>query len=91
MTYAGRKRSPTVYGHHHTGKQSLDINLLKAERHYAVPVDGHGLLLCADYTAPEWVTYKAHPILCWLPSKLAEWNADNLSAELLIPVKQEAM
>jgi hypothetical protein len=33
---------PTVYGHHHTGKQSLDINFLKAERHSAVPVDGHG-------------------------------------------------
>jgi hypothetical protein len=92
LTYAGRKRSPTVYGHHHTGKQSLDINLLKAERHSAVPVDGHGLLLCADAAAPEWVTYQyrtAHPILRWLPSKLAEWIADNLSAELRIPAMKE--
>ena len=90
LTYAGRKRSPTVYGHHHTGKQSLDINLLKAERHSAVPVDGHGLLLCADDAAPEWVTYKyckAHPIrvLRRLPSKLAEL-IDNLSTELQIAV-----
>lgn len=93
LTYAGRKRSPEVYGHHHMGKESLDINLLKAERHAAVPVDGQGLLLCDDDAAPEWVTYKfrtAHPILRWLPSKLAEWIADNLSAELRIPAKKEA-
>ena len=25
LTYAGTKRSPTVYGPHHTGKESLDI------------------------------------------------------------------
>ncbi len=62
MTHAGRKRSPEVYGHHHTGKESLDINFLKAE----------------------------HPILCLLPTKLAEWIADNLSAELRIAAKKEA-
>ena len=44
LTYAGKRCSPTVYGHHHTGKVSLDVNLLKAERHSAVPLPYHGLL-----------------------------------------------
>ena len=41
--------------------------------------------------ALEWVTYqyhKTHPVLCWLPSKLAEWLAENMQAELAIPAKQ---
>ena len=61
LTYAMRWLSPTVYGHHHTGKESLDINLLKGERHSAVP------LACDDDAAPEWVTYNystSHSILC---------------------------
>ena len=29
----------------------------------------------------------AHPILRWLPSKLAEWLAENLAEELAIPAK----
>ena len=40
--------------------------------------------------AEEWVEYKyrkAHPILRWLPSKLAEWIGDNYSMELRIPPK----
>ena len=37
LTYAGKKRSPTVYGPHHMGKESLDINLLKAEGYSAAP------------------------------------------------------
>ena len=74
-------RSPTVYGPHHTGKESLDINLLNAERHSAVP------LACDDDVAPEWVTYNyctCHSILRWLPWKLAEWNGDNMRPELQI-------
>ena len=46
LTYAGRMRTPTVYGPHHTGKESLDINLLKVERHSAAP------LACDDDAAP---------------------------------------
>ena len=58
LRYAGRRRSRTVYGHHHKGKESLDINLLKAERHAAVPLPDHGLLQCDNDTSPEWVIYK---------------------------------
>ena len=45
------------------------------------------------WPAPEWVTYqyrKAHPILRWLPTKLAEWLAENMQSELQIPPKQGA-
>ena len=41
----------------------------------------------------EWVTYpyrEAHPILRWLPSKLAEWIGDNYGAALGIPPKHHA-
>ena len=31
----------------------------------------------------------AHPVLRWLPTKLAEWIGANLSEELLIPDKNE--
>ncbi len=49
------------------------------------------LLVSDDADSPEWVTYqysKAHPVLCCLPSKLAEWLAENMQAELAIPAKQ---
>ena len=44
--------------------------------------------LCNDEQDELWVTYKysiAHPILRWLPSKLAQFIADNYAAELDIP------
>jgi len=43
------------------------------------------------YSQAEWVTYPysiAHPILQWLPSKLAEWIAENHGQELAIPAKR---
>ena len=41
----------------------------------------------------EWVNYAyraAHPILRWLPSKLAEWIGDNYRAALGIPQRNDA-
>ena len=41
--------------------------------------------------AKEYVTYPyrtAHPVLRWLPTKLAEWIGSNLGEELKIPEKQ---
>jgi len=40
----------------------------------------------------HWVEYsyrKAHPILLWLPSKLAEYIGDNYAQELGIPTKAD--
>ena len=90
-TWAGRSQSSKT--HEYKGKHVLDIHLLKAERHEAVPVAGPQLLVCDNAAAPEWVTYQyrtAHPILRWLPTKLAEWLAENMSAELVIPAKTAA-
>ena len=91
MTYEATLGSSI--GHQYKGKHVLDIHLLKAERHEAVQLQGHHdvLLYSDDADAAEWVTYqyrKAHPILRWLPSKLAEWLAENMQAELAIPAKQ---
>ncbi len=95
LTYAGRRRSTVE--HHHRGRQVLDIHLLKAELQEALALDSHGLpMVCVDDAtgaAPEWVTYEfstAHPILRWLPSKLAEWLAEIMLDELAIPAKQGA-
>ena len=85
-TYAGRCNSIT--DNHYCGKECLDIHLLKAAAHEANP--SLGLVPCADDARPEWVTYRyrtSHPILRWLPSKLAEWLAENLAEELAIPAK----
>ena len=91
MTYAGKHQSFTQ--HHYTGKHVLDIHLLKAERHEAAAIPGQEPLVCENAAAPEWVTYQyrtSHPILRWLPSKLAQWLAENLQVELGIPSKQGA-
>ena len=93
LTHAGRRHSPTVYGHHHTAKESLDINLLKADRNSAVPLPNHGLLQCGNDTTQELVTYKyctSHFILPWLPQKLAERIGDNMCSELQIPCMTSA-
>ena len=94
LTYAGRKRSTTE--HHYRGKEVLNIHLLKAERLAAlplelpaslrVPVSGPpGMLDADDSATPEWVTYAfrtVHPILRWLPSKLAVWLAETCGKNL---------
>ncbi len=46
-----------------------------------------------DAATPKCVTYvflTAHSILRWLPSKLAEWLAENMLEELVIPAKEGA-
>ena len=78
-------------GNHFHGKECLDIHLLKAAAHEALAHPEQGLVPCADGPQrPEWVTYPyrtAHPITRWLPSKLAEWIAENHGQDLSIPVK----
>jgi hypothetical protein len=48
-------------------------------------------LLVGD--ALEWISYQyrtVHPILCWLPTKLAEWISDNHWDVLGIPARRNA-
>ena len=87
-TYAGTVNS-TAY-HHFTGKECLDVHLLKPARLDVPP--GQPNVVCADdmQPAPSWLEYpyrKSHPILRWLPSKLAAWISNNHGLELGIPPK----
>ena len=71
------------------GRQDIDINLFKPARfrpdpEWAVPpADRDGVVHDEDLDPePEWMAYefrKAHPVLRWLPTKLAEWIGANLS------------
>ncbi len=76
-----------------TGCVHLDINLLKPSRiefaENPAPTlclpDGH-------HSPPKWLEYvyrTAHPVLCWLPTKLAEWIGENLQEELGFPDKAD--
>jgi hypothetical protein len=52
----------------------------------ALPLDSNILQVLLSYRVadPEWVIYqyhKAHPILRWLPSKLAEYLAKTMAAD----------
>ena len=94
-TYAGMVRSAAY--HHFTGKECLDVHLLKPSRLDVIP--GQPDVVCAD-DAPEgpaqaaaWLEYpfrKSHPILRWLPTKLAAWIGENFGQELGIPPKSDA-
>jgi hypothetical protein len=72
----------------------LDINLLKPSRlefpdqehtpKLALPV-GH-----SSCSSPDWLEYiyrTSHPVLRWLPTKLAEWIGENLQEALGFPDK----
>jgi hypothetical protein len=67
----------------------LDIHLLKPARAWAQLATDFALgceqVLAGDDGRGEWTTYKyrtAHPILRWLPTKLAEWIGDNYGPDL---------
>ena len=71
----------------------LDINLLKPSRiefvqdpspSLSLP-DGHRTTKTATWL--EYVT--AHPVLRWLPTKLAEWIGENLQDALGFPDKAD--
>ena len=47
-----------------------------------------------DDVISDYITYAystAHPVLRWLPTKLAEWIGSNLGDELGIPQKQGSL
>ena len=76
-----------------SGCVHLDINLLKPSRVEFLQ-DPTPLLSVPDRDAssPKWLEYvyrTAHPVLCWLPTKLAEWIGENLQEELGFPDKAD--
>jgi hypothetical protein len=73
----------------------LDVHLLKPFRLDVIP--GQPDVVCVDDAlqgpAQAWLKYpfrKSHPILRWLPSKLAAWIGENFGPELSIPPKRDA-
>ena len=69
-----------------TGCVRLDINLLKPSRLEFAQDPSPSLSLPDGHLAtPTWLEYvyrTAHPVLRWLPTKLAEWIGENLQDEM---------
>ena len=83
------------------GRQDINIHLLKPARflpdpEYVVPPSLQDNVVQDDAPVPghDYITYAyrtAHPVLRWLPTKLAEWIGSNLGDELGIPQKQGSL
>lgn len=92
----GRRSRRKHSFHRFEGKECLDIHLLKPARAWAEfatdIAPGCEQVLAGD-EGGEWISYQyrtAHPILRWLPTKLAEWIGDNYGPELGIAPKKNA-
>jgi hypothetical protein len=75
-----------------TGYLCLDINLLKPSRIEFVQDPAPPLTVPEGFSSPQWLEYTyrtAHPVLRWLPTKLAEWIGENLQEELGFPDKAD--
>ena len=84
--------------HNLSGSVKLDLDLLKPWRVSAAPAASY------DHASPAvqhtsqphpkqvWLEYayrKHHPVLQWLPTKLAEWIANNMQDKLGFPDKAD--
>jgi hypothetical protein len=71
----------------------LDINLLKSSRIEFRQESGSQLTVPDQQAAfVNWLEYvyrKAHPVLRWLPTKLAEWIGENMQDEFGFPDKAD--
>ena len=85
--------------HNLSGSVKLDLDLLKPWRVLAAPAasDDHASPAVKHLSQPHpmqvWLEYayrKHHPVLQWLPTKLAEWIANNMQDELGFPDKADA-
>ena len=83
------------------GKQDINIHLLKPARFlpdpkFVIPPSLSNNVVQNEDLAPgqAYVAYAyrtAHPVLRWLPTKLAEWIGSNLCEELGIPPKRGSL
>jgi hypothetical protein len=91
ISYAGKVKSAEY--HHFTGRECLDVHLLKPARVDVLP--GQPDVVCADdmqQGPAAWLEYlfrKSHQIIRWLPSKLVAWIGENFGQELHIPPKRD--
>ncbi len=86
-TYAGLHNSWAY--HHFTGKERLDVHLLKPSCLEVVQEQLQEDMCNSDIAdQARWIKCKychSHPIISWLPTKLAAWIGDNYGQELGIP------
>ena len=84
--------------HNLSGSVKLDLDLLKPWRVLAAPAasDDHASPAVKHLSQPHpmqvWLEYayrKHHPVLQWLPTKLAEWIANNMQDKLGFPDKAD--
>ncbi len=86
---------------HKRGKEDINIHFLKPARFavdsiYAIPpcmsssmVHNESLDLGEEYLTYAYRT--KHPVLLWLPTKLAEWIGSNFCSMLNLPPKQDVL
>ena len=74
-----------------TGAVRLDLELLKPLRVPAVATDSDRIerLAPPDRVWLEYAYRKHHPVLQYLPTKLAEWIGENMQEELGFPDKKD--
>ncbi len=70
----------------------LDRNLLKPSKIEFIQEPTPTLTLPDGTSPPKWLEYiyrSTHSVLCWLPTKLAEWIGENMQEELGFPDKAD--
>ncbi len=70
----------------HNSAPCLDIMLLK-QQHFSV--SGQAAKQARQHPPVEYVYRRSHPLLQFLPQKLAEWIAKNYAAELNVPPRTD--
>jgi hypothetical protein len=84
-TYAGCHNSWAY--HHLTGKERLHVHFLKPSSLEVVQKQLQDICDANIADQSRWIEYRTlHPIILWLPSKLATWIGDNYGEELGIPL-----
>jgi hypothetical protein len=82
-----------AHSKHCSGCAHLELNLLKPSWiEFTQDTTPNLTLPDGEASCPMWLEYvyrTAHPALCWLPLKLAEWIGENLQDELGFPDKAD--
>jgi hypothetical protein len=70
----------------HDSAPGLNI-MLQKQQHFSV--SGQAANLARQHPPVQYVYCRSHPLLRFLPQKLAEWIANNYAAELNVPPRPD--
>ncbi len=70
----------------HDSATGFDIIILKQQH---LSVSGHAAYPARQHPPVEYVYRHSHPLLQFLPQKLAEWIANNYAVELNVPPRPD--